>query len=171
MSRHIALLRGINVGGQKKVPMAALRALFESLGYSDVVTLIQSGNAVFSAAGAVSSVDLEAAIATEFGFDVTVVMRTPRQLREIVDRNPFAREKPAALHVGFMAHEPAAAAVKQLDTDRFRPDEFAIKGTEIYAHLPNGLGRSKLLPYLDRQLKTPTTVRNWNTVNKLLELC
>ena len=69
-----------------------------------------------------------------------------------------------------MAQKPPAAALAKLDAERFLPDEFAVRGRELYFHLPNGMGRTKLPPYLDRQLKIPTTVRNWNTVNKLLEL-
>jgi len=170
MPRQIALLRGVNVGGARKLPMAQLRALFETLGYDDVVTYIQSGNVVFSAPRAVSPSLLEAAISKEFGLDTTVVVRTVARLRTILADNPFGRADPKTLHFGFMVEKPAATRVKLLDAERFLPDEFAIKGTELYVHLPNGLGRSKLLPYLDRQLKTPTTVRNWNTVNKLLEL-
>jgi uncharacterized protein (DUF1697 family) len=69
-----------------------------------------------------------------------------------------------------MARKPAAATVATLDADRFLPDEFAIRGCELYLHVPNGMGRAKLPGYLDRQLKVPTTVRNWNTVCKLIEL-
>jgi uncharacterized protein (DUF1697 family) len=69
-----------------------------------------------------------------------------------------------------MAQKPSAAVLAKLDAERFLPDEFVVRGREFYLHLPNGLGRSKLPPYLDRQLKVPATVRNWNTVNKLLEL-
>jgi uncharacterized protein (DUF1697 family) len=74
------------------------------------------------------------------------------------------------VHIGFMAEKPSAAALKQLDADSFQPEEFAVRGRDLYLHLPNGMGRAKLPTYLDRQLKIPTTVRNWNTVTKLVEL-
>jgi uncharacterized protein (DUF1697 family) len=170
MAKYVALLRGINVGGKNKLPMADLRARFESLGHTDVSTFIQSGNVIFTAARSVTSRSLETAIATEFGFEISVVLRTPSELATVVKANPFTRVDISKLHVGFMAAKPAAAAVAKLDAERFRPEEFAIRGSELYFHLPDGIGRTKLPGYLDRQLKIPTTVRNWNTVNKLLEL-
>ncbi|HUQ39248.1 MAG TPA: DUF1697 domain-containing protein, partial [Acidimicrobiales bacterium] len=111
------------------------------------------------------------AIEAEFGIDLAVVVRTPAQLSAAVGRrNPFPTASPSALHIGFMAKAPPATAVKALDRERFLPEEFAVVGSDLYLHLPNGMGRTKLPPYLDRQLKVPTTVRNWNTVNKLVEL-
>jgi uncharacterized protein (DUF1697 family) len=164
------LLRGVNVGGKNKLPMEALQALLESLGHGEVRTFIQSGNVVFTATKAMTSKSLESAIAKQFGLDVAVVIRTPRELAAVVKANPFPRADTATLHVGFMVKKPAAATVAKLDAARFLPDEFAIRGRDLYLHLPNGMGRAKLPAYLDRQLKVPTTFRNWNTVNKLIEL-
>ncbi len=98
-----------------------------------------------------------------------MVLRTPAELESVVKADPFPSANPSKLHVGFMAEKPTAAAVAKLDNERFRPDEFAIIGAELYLHLQNGMTRTKLPAYLDRQLKIPTTVRNWNTVNKLIE--
>ena len=170
MPRYVALVRGVNVGGKNKLPMAELRALLESLGYGDVRTLIQSGNVVLTASKAVKPATLETAIAKRFGISPAVVLRTPRELENAIAANPFPRADTASLHIGFMAQKPAAPVVKTLDVARFQPDELAIRGRELYLHLPNGMGRSKLPAYVDRQLKIPTTVRNWNTVAKLLEL-
>ena len=170
MPTYAALLRGINVGGHNKVPMGDLRAVVESLGHTDVTTYIQSGNVVFTSKKNVTPAALERVIKNEFGFDITVVLRTRAELQRVVKDNPFARADLKTVHVGFMASKPSPAAVRDLDTDQFAPDEFAIKGTDLYLHLPNGMGRTKLPPYLDRKLKVPTTVRNWNTVLKLLEL-
>ena len=170
MAKQIALLRGINVGGRNKVPMAALREVFEALGHSEVATFIQSGNVVFTAPKAVTAKSLESAIEKQFSIGVTVVLRTPRELARVIAGNPFAHADSSKLHVGFMPETPAAAAVKKLDTERFAPEEFALRGRELYLNLPNGMGRAKLPAYLDRQLAVPTTVRNWNTVNKLVEL-
>lgn len=170
MPTYAALLRGINVGGHNKVPMSELRAVVDSLGHTDVTTYIQSGNVVFTSTKNVTPATLERAIKNEFGFDITVVLRTRAELQRVVKDNPFARADLKTVHVGFMASKPSAAAVRDLDTDQFAPDEFAIKGTNLYLHVPNGMGRTKLPPYLDRKLKVPTTVRNWNTVLKLLEL-
>jgi uncharacterized protein (DUF1697 family) len=170
MPKFVGLLRGINVGGKNKVPMTQLRTLFESLGHTEVVTFIQSGNVVFTARGSVAPESLERAIESEFGIDITVVLRTPRELEKVVTGNPFPNADASKLHVGFMANKLTAAAVKKLDAERFLPDEFAVRGRETYLHLPGGLGRAKLPGYLDRQLKIPTTVRNWNTVTKLVDL-
>jgi uncharacterized protein (DUF1697 family) len=125
---------------------------------------------VFTSKKNVTPAALERVIKNEFGFDITVVLRTRAELQRVVKDNPFARADLKTVHVGFMASKPSPAAVRDLDTDQFAPDEFAIKGTDLYLHLPNGMGRTKLPPYLDRKLKVPTTVRNWNTVLKLLEL-
>lgn len=170
MATYVALLRGVNVGGKNKVPMAELRAMFEALGHGEVRTFIQSGNVVFTARRAVTPTSLESAIAKELGLTTTVVLRTPVELAKVVKVNPFRSADPSTLHVGFMVKEPPAAAVAKLDGEPFEPDEFAVRGREIYFHLPNGMGRTKLPGYLDRRLKIPTTVRNWKTVNKLIEL-
>ena len=170
MPTYVALLRGVNVGGKNKVSMRALRELVESMGHRDVNTYIQSGNVVFTTAKAITAQSLERAIHRELGLDITVVLRTRAELQRAIRANPFAKADLSTVHIGFMAARPKPAVVAGLDTDRFAPDSFAVKGTELYLHLPNGIGRSKLPPYLDRQLKIPTTVRNWNTVLKLLEL-
>lgn len=170
MPTYVALLRGINVGGKNKVPMAELRALVESLGHIHVRTFIQSGNIIFGSDASLTPRSLEVAIEDTFASHITVVLRTPAELKRVVEANPFTRADPSKLHVGFMAKRPPAAAVAALDAEGFRPEEFAVIGAEIYLHLPNGMGRANLPGYLDRQLKIPTTVRNWNTVTKLVEL-
>jgi uncharacterized protein (DUF1697 family) len=150
--------------------MADLRALVESLGHTDVSTLIQSGNLIFTSQRAVTAKRLEAAIEKEFGIDIAVVLRTAAELRSVVKANPFTGVDPSKVHVGFMASKPSTGAVAKLDADRFQPEEFAVRGSHLYLHLPNGMGRTKLAPYLDRQLKIPTTVRNWKTVTRLVDL-
>jgi uncharacterized protein (DUF1697 family) len=160
----------VNVGGKNKVAMAELRRLVESLGHTEVKTFIQSGNVVFTSSKTVAAKSLETAIEKEFGIDVTVVLRTASELEAVVKANPFKTVDPSKLHVGFMAKAAPRAVVSKLDVGQFAPEEFAARRTVLYLHLPNGMGRAKLPSYLDRQLKIPTTVRNWNTVNKLLEL-
>jgi len=170
MPTYAALLRGVNVGGKAKVPMAQLRAVVESLGFTSVSTYIQSGNVVFTSSKAVTPKALAAAVAKGFGIDVDVVLRTSAELQRVVKGNPFSKADTSKVHVGFMTSKPSAATLKKIDAERFRPEEFAIRGNDLYLHLPNGMGRAKLPPYLDRQLKIPTTVRNWNTVTKLVQL-
>lgn len=166
----MALLRGVNVGGKNKVSMADLRELATELGHGDVRTYIQSGNVVFTAAKKVKESDLEAAVAKRFGVTSAVMLRTQAELAKVVERNPFASAEPSSLHVGFMAAPPPRERVAGLDAARFAPEEVGVRGRDVYLHLPNGLGRSKLPGYVDRQLAVPITVRNWNTVNKLLDL-
>ena len=169
MATTVGLLRGVNVGG-RTLPMAELREVVESLGFGDVRTYIQSGNVLFSAPRRPNPDVLEAAIARRFGLEVDVMLRSPAELRRVIERNPFPNAEPSRLHVGFMARRPAPADVAALDEEAFAPEQFAILGTELYLHLPNGMGRTKLPDYVLRRVKVPTTVRNWNTVTKLAEL-
>lgn len=176
MTAHVALLRGVNVGGKNKLPMKDLAAMFEAAGCREVRTYIQSGNVVFRASKAVASRarrSVEAAIAKRLGKDVPVILRTVAEMREAVRENPFATPNTDAksLHVAFLAARPSASRVKALDTDRSPPDELAVHGSEVYLRLPNGVARTKLTnAYLDGRLATTSTVRNWRTVQKLLEM-
>jgi len=170
VQRYVGLLRGVNVGGRNKVSMAELRALVESLGYREVRTFIQSGNVIFAADGPVTAKALESAIAVKFNISVAVVLRTPGELEQVLRENPFTGADPSNLHVGFMTQRPSAEVVAALDHDRFLPELFAVIGAELYLWLPDGMARTKLPGYLDRQLRTPTTIRNWRTLNKLAEL-
>jgi uncharacterized protein (DUF1697 family) len=173
---HVALLRGINVGGRHKLPMKELVALFEEVGSEDVRTYIQSGNVVFrSASKSVAEVtaELEWAIEARFGFEVPIVMRSVEALCDIVARNPFvaAGADPRHLHVGFLSDAPTEQAVASLDPARTNIDSFRVLGTEVHLHVPGGMGRTKLTTdWFDRRLGTTMTVRNWRTVNKLIEI-
>jgi uncharacterized protein (DUF1697 family) len=167
---YVALLRGINVGGKNKLAMADLRSLVESLGHTDVTTYIQSGNVLFTSAKPVAPQTLEAAIKDACGIGITVVLRTPAEFAKVVTANPFSRADLSKVHVGFMARQPPKALIATLDAERFEPEAVAVRGAELYFHLPDGMGRSKLPDYVGRQLKIPTTVRNWNTVLKLASL-
>lgn len=170
----VALLRGINVGGRNKIPMPELKSLLASLGLEDVVTYIQSGNVVFrspAADGQEVAARIERQIAEVFGVRATVLLRTPAELLEIADGNPFLEGDFSKLHVVLLGGRPAADAVAQLDPGRSPPDEFSLRGREIYLHLPNGAGRSKLtVDYFERRLGVAATARNWNTLIKLLAL-
>jgi uncharacterized protein (DUF1697 family) len=168
--RFVALLRGVNVGGKNALAMIELRALVESLGYADVRTFIQSGNVVFSTEEPVASLDLERAIEARFGLAIAVVLRSAAELERVVRADPFPQAERAHVHVGFMAKRPSAVAVAGLDHARFLPEEFVVSGEELYLHLPTGMARTKLPAYLGRALDVPTTVRNWNTVTRLLGL-
>jgi uncharacterized protein (DUF1697 family) len=176
MKTLVALLRGINVGGKTKVPMAKLASTLSSLGFEDVRTYIQSGNVVFRSRAAGTprlAARTERRIRDELGIDVAVLLRTPAELAKVVKSNPFLRAgaDPSKLHVVFMDSVPARKAVAGLAPARSAPDEFELRGREIYLHLPNGFGRSKLtIDYFERRLGVRATARNWNTVNKLIAL-
>ncbi|GIG68915.1 DUF1697 domain-containing protein [Phytomonospora endophytica] len=178
MTTYVALLRGINVGGKKKVPMTRLRELLAELGYTEVRTYLNSGNAVFTGAEADPAEvagKLEKAIAGEFGFDVACFVIDGAYLRRIVESCPF----PAAdlegrqLHVTFLSAEPSAEKFGEIDTASFTPEEFRLGEKAYYLYAPAGLGVSKLAVELARPkyVKGLTvTSRNWNTVKALLEL-
>ena len=174
---YLALLRGINVGGKAKLPMKELIGIFEGCGATGVKTYIQSGNVVFRAASQQAASEcvagVTAAIARVYGYPGRIVLRTAKELRECYTKNPFLKAGAAqpSLHVYFLADQPEAAAVKALDPTRSAPDEFDVRGREIYLFLPDGMARTKLSnAYFDSKLKTVSTARNWNTVGKLVEM-
>jgi uncharacterized protein (DUF1697 family) len=176
MARYVALLRGINVGGNKKVPMARLRELLQGLGYTDVATLLQSGNAVFTSQEknpAQLVKRIEAAIAREFGFEVAVIVRTRDELAAVLKANPLpgAEEAPSQFLVTFLSDVPDPKRLQEIDPAAYLPDEFRVVGREIYARFPKGIGNSKLATVLGGpRLGVTPTARNWSTVTKLLEL-
>ena len=176
MTRFVALLRGINVGGNKRVPMAQLSALLEGLGHSQVATLLQSGNAVFTCRQSSESKvgrALEAAIASEFGFEISVVLRTAAQFADAVEANPFpdARAEPSRFLLFFLSAPPDPERMRELEPARYLPDEFRLNGREIYARFPDTIRDSKLAVVLGgKKLGITATARNWNTVLKLRSL-
>ncbi|MEV0225176.1 DUF1697 domain-containing protein [Streptomyces sp. NPDC050704] len=178
MTTYAALLRGINVGGTKKVPMAELRTLMESLGYSDVGTYLQSGNAVFACDhGDEESLaaELTQAMEKHFGFTVDVLVRDHAYLRAVLDACPFpaADLEAKQLHATYFSAPVDPARFASIDQQAFLPEEFRLGDRVLYLYAPDGLGRSKLAENLSkpRLLKgIIATTRNWNTVVKLAEL-
>jgi uncharacterized protein (DUF1697 family) len=176
VTRHIALLRAINVGKGRQVPMKDLSALFTTLGARDVVTYIQSGNVVFTPPSkrALSTTKLAEAIEARFGFPVPVILTTDTAISDVFAHNPFlARGEDRKLaHVVFLSGTPKPAAAEALDVGTRSPgDEGALRGEVLYLHLANGAGKSRVsADWLDRVLGVTATQRNWNTVEKLVEL-
>ncbi|MFC6130408.1 DUF1697 domain-containing protein [Streptomyces spororaveus] len=176
--KYAALLRGINVGGNKKVPMAELRSLLEGLGHGDVQTYLQSGNAVFTSAQqdpAVLARELEAAIEAHFGFRVACLALDGAYLRAVAEACPFpaAELEGKQLHVTFCSEQPGPERFAALDGAAYLPEEYRIGERVLYLHVPEGLGRSKLAEALARPAVVKgidVTTRNWNTVAKLVEL-
>ena len=171
MPTLISLLRGINVSGQRKIRMADLTDAYEALDLTNVNTYVQSGNVVFH--GKIRSTSKMAALLTQqiesrFGYDVTVMVRTPSDFKRIIKSNPFsvqAGSDPARVHVTFLASRPSAAMVKRLEDADTRGDEFSVGRQEIFLHCPNGYGKTKLNnAFFERKLEIPATTRNWKTV-------
>jgi uncharacterized protein (DUF1697 family) len=174
MATYIALLRGINVGGNRIIAMAKLRAMFEAAGATDVTTYIQSGNVVFRHAARAApklAAQLEAQIAKATKLAVPVVLRTAAEWTAVTAQNPFPEATADQLHVGFLAVAPPADALASLDPKLHEPERCVIVGREIYMFLPNGIGRSKLVvAVLKLKPLAAATARNWRTVQKLAEL-
>jgi uncharacterized protein (DUF1697 family) len=173
VSRYAALLRGINVGGKNTIAMADLRTMCEALGLDDVQTYIRSGNVVFTSAlrsAPKMEAAIERAILADTGLTVTVMVRSASDIARVVKHNPYAVDDlPATkLVVAFLKSRPKA---KTLDLSSHGRETAVIDGTVAYLHYPDGQGRSKVTgALLERLLGTPATVRNWNTVGKLLSL-
>jgi uncharacterized protein (DUF1697 family) len=173
----ISLLRGVNLGGHRKVKMDDLRTLYESLGFEDVQTYINSGNVLFRTAGrdlARLRKRIEDGIESACGFRSEVILRTPADLRGVLARNPFAARPgtdPSRLAIHFLAADPGAEARKQVLAMDAAPEELHCDGRELYIYYTNGMARPKLsLPLVEKTLRTSGTSRNWNTVRKLLEM-
>jgi uncharacterized protein (DUF1697 family) len=185
MPTHIALLRGINVGGGGKVPMADLRKLVTSLGYGEVATYIQSGNIIFSPGhddSAALAAVLEAAIAETFGVRTTAVVLSKAELGRVISANPYPDEPVLRyVHGVFMSSDPddslhaRVAVATELAASKGSRDEAMIVGRTLYLHTPDGFGTSELARdlLLNRRgnpLAT-ATARNWATITKLAALC
>lgn len=175
MARHIALLRGINLGPNRRIAMADLRALLTAAGYGDVRTYLQSGNVLLSSDSAAKRLgaELEGRLRAGLGLDVAVVVRSREELADVIARNPLAgiAEDPRRYQVTFLsaALDPARAA--ELAAVALASERVIVSGREIYAWHPSGVGQSTLAKLLsDRRLGVTATARNWNTVTKLLEL-
>ncbi|WP_454848635.1 DUF1697 domain-containing protein [Rhizobium binxianense] len=166
MTVYVALLRAVNVGGTGALPMAELKAICESLGFADVKTYIQSGNVLFRSDETERAVEerLDTALGEKMGKRPGVMVRSRKELDEIVAKVPFPEAKPNYLLVYFLPDKaPADALEKMVAPDG---EEAKLAGREIYVHYPNGSGRSKL----KLSALKPGTSRNLNTVRKLAEM-
>lgn len=179
MDTVVLLLRGINVGGRNRVPMADLRALVADLGVDDVRTHLQSGNVVGTTAASGDPDTLAAALAdrlqAERGLTVPVVARSGREWAEVLAGNPFRGDEddPTRLHVTFLAAVPGPGRAGSLDdlVDPDRRDRFAVVGRHVYLHLPDGYADTPLQnAALEKRLGVTATTRNWRTVVALGEL-
>jgi uncharacterized protein (DUF1697 family) len=173
---YIALLRGINVGGQKPIKMTELTQLCEAQGFGRVQTYIQSGNVVFTAARAEDPLrrQLEREIAAAFGFPVTVALRTADELERLIAQCPFAVDAlrdEESLYVSLLAEAPAQARIDRLLARGSDVDELRLVGREVYLLLRQSIRLTLFTnAFLERMLGVPATARNWRTISKLAEL-
>lgn len=178
METYISILRGINVSGQKKILMTDLKEIYEKLNFKDVETYVQSGNVVFRSEKKLQEIEtakkIEKAIQEKYDFHVPVIIRSQQEMKKVIASNPFLQEKNIdlkKLHVTFLSEIPAKENVKNLEDIDLSPDEFMMKGKEIYLHIPGSYAETKLSnSFFEKKLKVIATTRNWNTVNKLASL-
>jgi len=176
MTSYVALLRGINVGGNKMVAMAELREMLTKLGFTDVKTLLQSGNAVFRGPARPSATlerQLEAAMPKHFGLSCDFHVRTAAELQTAIDANPLkaeAKKDPARMLVSFYKGPLDKAAVTAAQAAIDGPEIVRADGRHLYMYYPNGQGNSKAGAVVGKILKVNGTARNWNTVLKLAAL-
>lgn len=164
---QIVLLRGINVGGHNKLPMAELTDILVGLGARDVKTYIQSGNAVMQ--GEISGESIAQAIEVSKGFKPEVLVIPLAVFTEIANANPFPEAEGKTLHVWYLSGAPAFDA-QRADTLMIDTEKYQVVDKAIYLHAPDGIGRSKLAASMEKIAGVPATARNWNTVTKLLTL-
>jgi len=174
MKTYIALLRGINVGGHKKVPMAELRELLTKSGFKNVKTYIQSGNVVFQSSE-VNKDELEVKIKTSilnhFGFEVSVLVRSREQLNTVFENCPFSEEKKVNSYFSILSEVPNKDLVKEAYEKTYKNEEYVILNDALYFYCANGYGNAKFsLNYFERKLKVNATSRNYRTMAKLLEM-
>lgn len=174
MKIYSALLRGINVGGHKKVPMAELRELLTKSGLDNVQTYIQSGNVIFQSNESDKRIleDLiHNAIKNHFGFEVPVLVRTKGDLQRIFDNCPFSEEKKTNSYFTMMSVAPDKDLITEASQKNYRDEEYVILNDCIYFYCANGYGRAKFnLNFFERKLKVDATSRNYKTMVKLLSL-
>jgi uncharacterized protein (DUF1697 family) len=174
MPAYIAMLRGINVSGQKIIKMESLRASLASLGFEDVKTYIQSGNIVFKTVKT-APVDLSRRIARkildDFSFEVPVLVKTAAELAGVLKANPLLKRSgidESKLHITFLSAAAPKEAVAFLTTLAGKSELFTVGGREIYLHCPDGYGNTKLSnTTIEKKLSVQATTRNWKTVNIL----
>ncbi|MFD3687917.1 DUF1697 domain-containing protein [Nocardiopsis sp. NPDC058631] len=173
MDRYVALLRGINVGGHRRIAMADLRSLIEDLGYTGVATYLQSGNAVFSAPGtdpAAVAEKVRTGIRDVLGHDVPTVVRTAGELRAAAAANPFDVPDPSRFLVLFCTGTVDTGGLAGIDLSRYPKERMAVVGAQVYTCHEDGIRFARLPDVVARYVGGTTTSRNWRTVLRLVEM-
>lgn len=174
MKTYIALLRGINVGGHKKVPMAELRGLLTKSGLENVKTYIQTGNVIFQSSSKSTKTleeKIKQSILEHFGFDVYVLVRTRAQLSKIFNDCPFPEEKKENSYFAILSNVPKEDLVQEAYKKTYENEEYEILNDALYFYCANGYGKAKFnLNFFERKLMVSATARNYKTMVKLLSL-
>lgn len=174
MKTYIALLKGINVGGHKKVPMADLRELLTKSGFENVQTYIQSGNVILQSSKSDISVienNIQESIMDHFGFEISVLVKTRSDLKRIFNDSPFSEEKKKASYFMLLRNTPEDDLVKVASEKVYEGEEYKILKDCIYFFCEKGFGQAKFnANFFERKLKIFVTARNYNTMVKLLSL-
>lgn len=178
MDKKIAILRGINVGGKRKILMVDLKSLFEEIGYSEISTYIQSGNVIFTSADKSDEKEManriEKAIEEKFGFEVPVIVRTAKDLQKTLSNNPYYKDGEmdiSPLHITFLAQNPSGESLDKIKTFDFPPDKYTIEGKDVFIYCEGKYHQSRLTNnFFENKLKVKATTRNLKTVKKLCEL-
>ncbi len=176
MKRYISVLRGINVGGKRKIRMLDLKTLYIRMGFENPVSYIQSGNVIFDSSSEDSEKEISAKISGQilknFGFEVPVILRTLQEMEEISVRNPFSSSAEIEkLHVTLLGEKPLETNCNYLMGNSFTPDECLLMNREIYIKCAGRYSDSKLTNnFIENKVKVSATTRNWKTFSKLLEL-
>jgi uncharacterized protein (DUF1697 family) len=176
MITYISMIRGINVGG-KNIKMADLKDIYLSLNFKDVKTYIQSGNVIFKSENidkAEITNDIQQKILEVFGYDVTVIIKTLDELRNIIGTCPFDIEEQKHVYLTFLSDNPQNSLL-EIDINKItgikKMEKFIISSNVVYLYLPHGYGRTKLNNnFFERKLHLAATTRNWKTVNKLCQI-
>jgi uncharacterized protein (DUF1697 family) len=173
--RQVAMLRGINLGSSRRIPMADLRHVLTDAGYENVATYVQSGNITLGATAKPAQLEREltALIEQRFGIAVAVAVRSRRQLQTVIERDPIpgAADDPKRYQVTFVPAKPSAVAIARLREVARASERIEVAGREIYTFHPDGVAGSKLsVAIVAKDLGAGATSRNWRTVNRLLEM-
>ena len=173
MKTYIALLKGINVGGHKKVSMAELRDLLAKSGFQNVQTYIQSGNVIFKSVDETHNIEVKISnlISVHFGFDVSVIVKTNPELQLIFDSCPFENAKKEKSYFIILNKIPERNLIEEINKISYDDEEIIIKNNCLYFYCPKGYGQTKFnMSTYERKLKVNGTSRNYNAMVKLLSL-
>ncbi|WP_321322709.1 DUF1697 domain-containing protein [Labilibaculum sp.] len=173
--KYISVLRGINVGGKRKILMADLKNMYADLGFTNCISYIQSGNVIFEYQNVANSkleAKLEDAISEKYGFEVPVIVRSVKEWKQTLKTNPYVGiHENNSLYLSFLNETPKTELTEALSELNYGPDSFQIIDKDVFIYCPGPYHKTKLSnQFFESKLKVKTTTRNWNTVLKLLEL-